>query len=71
MNEKNFIEDLEEILNVEESLTMETNLDDLEEWESLTALMFQSFVYKATGKAPEPADIAKAKTVKDLYEFVK
>ena len=48
MNEKNFIEKLEEILNVEESLTMETNLDDLEEWESLTALMFQSFVYKAT-----------------------
>lgn len=71
MTEKNFLEKLEEILNVEESLTMETNLDDLEEWESLTALMFQSFVYKTTNKAPEPAKIADAKIVKDLYEFVK
>lgn len=71
MNEKAFLEKMDELLNVEESVTMDTNLKFLEEWDSLVALMFQSFVYKATGKAPDPADIGKADTVRDLYEFVK
>ena len=71
MNEKDFLEKIDEILNVEESVTMETELANLEEWDSLIALMFQSFVYKTKGNAPDPADIAVAKTVKDLYEFVK
>ncbi|MBR5914409.1 MAG: hypothetical protein IKZ58_08610 [Selenomonadaceae bacterium] len=71
MNEKEFLEEIEEILNVEESVTMETELDNLEEWDSLVALMFQSFVFKKTGKAPNPADVGQAKNIKDLYEFVK
>ena len=71
MNEKDFLEEIEEILNLEEAVTMETELKNLEEWDSLVALMFQSFVYKKTGKAPVASDIASAKTIKDLYEFVK
>lgn len=71
MNEQDFLEKLEEILNVEEPLTLEINLKDLEEWDSLTALMFQCFVYKKTGTAPDPDDIRKAETILDLYEFVK
>jgi acyl carrier protein len=71
MDEKTFLEQMDELLNVEESLTMETELKNVEEWDSLTALMFQSFVYKATGKAPNPVDIRKAETVSDLYDFMK
>ena len=71
MNEKDFLEKIEEILNVEESVTMETELKDLEEWDSLVALMFQSFVYKTTKKAPAPEDVGNAKTIQDLYDFVK
>ena len=71
MNEKEFLDKMDEMLNVEESVALETDLKTLEEWDSLAALMFQSFVFKATGKAPNPADIAKAATVNDLYEFVK
>lgn len=71
MNEQDFLEKLEEILNVEEPLTLETDLKNLEEWDSLTALMFQSFVFKTTGAVPDPNDIKKAETVSDLYNFVK
>ena len=69
MDEKDFLEKMDEILNVEESVTMETVLKDLEEWDSLTALMFQNFVFKTTKKAPAPADIKKAESIKDLYAF--
>ena len=71
MDEKTFLEKLEEIMNVEEDLTMDTKLAGLEEWDSLVALMFQSFVFKTTGKAPRPSAIAVAETVRDLYTFVK
>ncbi len=71
MNEQDFLEKLEEILNVEEPLTLETDLKNLEEWDSLTALMFQSFVFKTTCTVPVPSDIKKAETVLDLYNFVK
>ena len=71
MNEEKFLAELEEILNVEEPLTMEIELKNLVEWDSLTALMFQSFIYKATKNAPAPADIRKAETIRDLFEFVK
>ena len=71
MTEKDFLSTMDEILNVEESVTMDAELDNLEEWDSLSALMFQSYVLKQTGKALKPTDLKKAQTIRDLYVFVK
>lgn len=70
MNEQEFLAAVEEILNAEENLTMDTELDALEEWDSLSALMFQSFVFQKTKVALKPTELKKAKTVRDLYSFV-
>lgn len=69
MSEQEFLAELEEILNVEEPLTMETKLDELDEWDSLAALMFQSFAFKYMKKTLQPAALKDAQTVKDLYAF--
>lgn len=70
MNEQEFLSELDEILNTEENLTMDTELDTLEEWDSLSALMFQSLVFNRTKTALKPTDLKNAKTVRDLYSFV-
>lgn len=70
MSEKEFLAAVEEILNTEENLTMDTVLDDLEEWDSLSALMFQSFVLGKTKVALKPTELKKAQTVRDLYAFI-
>lgn len=70
MSEKEFLAAVEEILNTEENLTMDTVLDDLEEWDSLSALMFQSFVLGKTKVALKVAELKKAQTVRDLYAFI-
>lgn len=71
MTDKEFLEVMDEILDTEESINMETKLDSLEEWDSLSALMFQSVMFKLNKKTVNPADLRQAKTIADLYAFVK
>ena len=40
MNEERFLEIMDEILDTEEELTLETVLDELEEWDSWSRIMF-------------------------------
>lgn len=70
MTEQEFLSELETILNVEELLTFETKLAELEEWDSLAALMFQSTVLKRTKIALKPDALKGAETVADLYAFL-
>ena len=42
MTEKEFLDIMDEILDTEESVAMDTVLDDLEEWDSLSYVMFQA-----------------------------
>ncbi len=71
MTEKEFLDMMDEILDSEESVKMEMVLDDIEEWDSLSAMMFQSEIFKRTKKPVAPADVRKAKTIGDLYTLVK
>ena len=71
MDEKEFLSEIEELLNVEEPLTMQTDLKELEEWDSLAALMFQSLVLKKTKTALKPAALKTVTTIGDLYTFLK
>ena len=70
MTEQEFLDILTDLLDTEEDLTMETQLESLEEWDSLSKLMFQSKrMEKAKGKLAA-TDIAAAKTVADLYQLL-
>ena len=71
MTEKEFLDMMDEILDVEEPVKPATVLDELEEWDSLSAVMFQSEIFKRTKKPVAPADVRKAKIIGDLYALVK
>lgn len=66
-----FIEKMVDILDSEEEITMDTVLDDLEEWDSLSLVSFMAMANAAYGKKVVVADVKKAKTVADLHELVK
>ena len=71
MTEKEFLNMMDEILDAGEPVKPEAVLDELEEWDSLSAVMFQSEIFKRTKKPVAPADVRKAKTIGDLYALVK
>ena len=70
MTEKEFLDVMDEILDTEESVAMDTVLDDLEEWDSLSYVMFQAQMLERIGKKMEPKAVKSARTVQDLYQLV-
>lgn len=66
-----FIEKMIDVLDIEEEITADTVLEDLEEWDSLSLVSFMAMANAAYGKKVIPADVKMAKTVSDLYELVK
>lgn len=66
-----FLEKMIDILDCEQEVTMETELADLEEWDSLSLVSFMAMANAAYNKKVIPADVKIAKTIADLYELVK
>ncbi len=71
MTEQEFLDMMDEILDTEEPIKPEAVLDEIEEWDSLSAVMFQAEIFKRTKKPVAPADVRKAQTIGDLYALVK
>lgn len=71
MTVEKFLETLEDIMETEEKLTLETNLEDVPEWDSVSMVSFFSFcsVNFPTAKVL-PEQIKTAKTVQDLFAIV-
>ena len=61
----------EDILDVEDEIAMDDVLADIEEWDSLSFVSFIAMVKVATGKKLNRSVVADAKTIGDLYDFVK
>lgn len=70
MEVKEFIKQLTDIMDTEAELTLETNLSDVEEWDSLSLVSFLSFCNARLKRPILPEEIKKAQTVKDLYAIV-
>ena len=70
MNKEEFLEMMIEILDTEETIDMNTKLDTLEEWDSLSSLMFQSQMFKLTKKQIVPKSVKEAETIADLYKLI-
>ena len=70
MTKEEFLAVMDEILDTEEPLTMDTVLDNLEEWDSLSYVMFQAQMLEKLQKKMEPNAVKAAHKVADLYELL-
>lgn len=69
-NEKK-LELIAEILDVEkETLTPETKLSDLEEWDSIALISFMAMMDDEFDKIVKGADVKVQKTIKDLMALM-
>lgn len=73
MEIKEFIEKFADAIEVEniEALTAETPFHDLEEWSSISVMLLIAFMDEEFGKEITTADVKKAVTIQDLYNFAK
>ena len=71
MNKNDFLTAMkEDILDTDMDIAMDTKLDDVEEWDSLS---FVSFIGMAKSKADKKVDIKgvnEAETIEDLYNLL-
>lgn len=69
MEKEKFIEELTDLMDTEEELTMATVLADIEEWDSLSRVAYLAFCTRNGAKAT-PEAINVAETVQDLYDLL-
>lgn len=70
--EEKVIEMLEEILELDEGeLTIDTDLSDVEEWDSISKLALMAEIKKNWKKNLTVDEIKKFQQVKDICEFLK
>ena len=70
MEEKIFLEKMIDILDAEEELAMDTELEDLEEWDSLGVLTCLAEMEPYAAGPIKADDVKKAVTIADLYELL-
>ena len=72
MNLEQKIELIAELLELEVSdFTPETNLDDLEEWDSLAAISYVVMMDEKFGVVAKPSDIKNFHTIQDILDSMK
>ena len=67
MTQSEFIEKMVDILDFDGDLQMNTTLNDLDEWDSLSILSFLAEMGQYAKGSINAADVKKAKTIEDLY----
>jgi len=73
MKKKEFIDELKDALEIEDEdqeITLETNLKDLEEYDSLSVLSIIAMIDKNFGKQISSSDFSKITTVSSLMELI-
>lgn len=68
--EKEFFDNLKELFDNKRAYKMETKLEDIDEWDSLSIISFAAMVNIKFDKELVSEEIAQAKTIKDLYLLV-
>lgn len=68
MDEKEFLVKMEEIMDLDEDmLTMDSLLEDIDEWDSLSVLGLTVYAKKTLGIELGTSVIISFKTVRDIY----
>jgi acyl carrier protein len=71
MTKEQFLEKMIDLLDTEEEVTMNSVLQNIEEWDSLSFVSFLAMVNVSTGKKLEPTTVKTAQTIGDLFELIK
>ena len=69
MEKEQFLNEMMEILDTDETLTLETKLNSLEEWDSIAYVAFLAGMSDYTDKKIRPQQVREAVTVGDLYHL--
>lgn len=69
-SEEKFVDDLMELFEIKEKISLNTDLLDIENWDSFSAVSFLVMVEEKYGVKAEPFEIAEAIYVEDLYNIV-
>ena len=71
MTQEKFITKMQEdILDTEDEITMETNLTDIEEWDSLALVSFTAMAKMESNRAVDRESVRAAVTIGDLYALL-
>ncbi|RZF58883.1 acyl carrier protein [Sphingobacterium corticibacterium] len=70
MEKQEFLKNLQEVLEVEQTLTVETNLKDLDEWDSMTAMLLIGYVSDEFGVTLTGDNIGEISTVQSVIDFI-
>ena len=73
MKTKDFISELKDALEIEDEdqeISLETNLKDLEEYDSLSVLSIIAMIDKNFGKQIPSVDFIKITTIKSLMDLI-
>ena len=71
MNEKEFLESIKSMLETEEDIEMETDLMDIERWDSFSMMAFIAMAEEKYKVTIQPFAVAEAVLVEDLFNVVK
>jgi len=71
VSEEQFINDLKELLATDEDIDMNTDLLEIDAWDSLSSAAFLAMINEKYGIDAEPFAVAEAIFVEDLYRIVK
>ena len=70
MTEQEFIEQFTELLDTEQELSLDTMLNGIDEWDSLSHVAFMAFCMTAAKGDVTSVMVKEAKSVGDLYRLV-
>lgn len=70
IDEKQFLKYLKDMLESDEEIEMDTDLMDIENWDSFSMMSFIAMAEEKYGAKFEPFAIAGAVLVEDLYNVV-
>ena len=60
----------EEVLDIEDEITMDSKLEEIEEWDSLAFVSFIAMANTAAGKKVDRTAVQNAVAVGDLYALL-
>ena len=70
VTEEQFLKDFKELLKSSTDIEMDTDLLDIDGWDSFSAISFLSMIDEKYGVKAEPFTVAEAIFVEDLYHII-
>lgn len=66
MTNEEFLTEMQDVLQTEEDLSMDTVLNDLDEWDSLSVMATMAFLEKSFGVKTTMKDYKEMETIGDI-----